>query len=155
MASLFDFEAFLSEWGLPKAVAKALGNEGCYSKVALLGLTDEDIRGFSDLKKGEMAALHSAVGQLQANRGGGPFTPKTATPAPSQRLSMLLHDLLKMNADKVDISARATARVDLDPHFYLQNASGEAKPHLITDFVSDIVTDTGNLTGTRGYMDTE
>ena len=89
----------------------------CYSKAALLGLTDEDIRGFSDLKKGEMAALRSAMGELQADRGGGPFTPKTATPAPSQRLSMLPHDLLKMNADEVDIGARATARVDLDPHF--------------------------------------
>ena len=117
MASLFDSEAFLSEWGLSKAVAKVLGNEGCYSKAALLGLTDEDIPGFSDLKKGEMAALCSAVGELQADRSGGPFTPKTATPAPSQRLSMLLHDLLKMNADEVDIGARATARVDLDPHF--------------------------------------
>ena len=54
---------------------------------------------------------------------------------------MLLHNLLKTNADEVDTSERATAKVDLDPQFYLQNASGEAKPHLITDFVSDIVTD--------------
>ena len=61
----------------------------------------------------------------------------------------------KTNADEVYIGARATSSVDLYPQLYLQNASGEAKPHLITDFVSDIVTDTGNLTGTRGYMDTE
>ena len=45
MASLFDFGAFLSEWGLLKAVAKALGEEGFCSKAALLGLTDEDIAG--------------------------------------------------------------------------------------------------------------
>ena len=46
MASLFDFGAFLSEWGLPIAVAaKALGEEGFCSKAALLGLTDEDIAG--------------------------------------------------------------------------------------------------------------
>ena len=32
MASLFDFGAFLSEWGLPKAVAKALGEEGFVPK---------------------------------------------------------------------------------------------------------------------------
>ena len=43
------------------------------------------------------------------------------------------------------IGARATARVDLDPQFYLQNASGEARPHLITDFVSNIVTDTEEI----------
>ena len=45
----------------------------------------------------------------------------------------------------MDISARATARVDLDPQFYLHKASGEAKPHLITDFVSDTVTDTEEI----------
>ena len=55
----------MSEWGFPKAVAKALGNEGFCSKVALLGLTDEDIHSF-ELKKGEMAALRTVVGQLQA-----------------------------------------------------------------------------------------
>ena len=70
MASLFDFGAFLSEWGLPKAVAKALGEEGFCSKAALLGLTEEDI-GCFELKKGEMAALRTAVGQLQAEGGGG------------------------------------------------------------------------------------
>ena len=58
---------------------------------------------------------------------------------------MLLHDLLTTNADGVDIGARATARVDLDPQFYLHEASGEAKPHLITDFVSDTVTDTEEI----------
>ena len=41
MANPFDFGAFLSEWGLP--IAKALGEEGFCSKVALLGLTEEDI----------------------------------------------------------------------------------------------------------------
>ena len=45
----------------------------------------------------------------------------------------------------MDIGARATARVDLDPQFYLHKASGEAKPHLITDFVSDIMTDTEEI----------
>ena len=29
MASLLDFGAFMLKWGLPKAVAKALGDEGC------------------------------------------------------------------------------------------------------------------------------
>ncbi len=144
MASLFDFGAFLSEWGLPKAVAKALGEEGFCSKAALLGLTEEDI-GCFELKKGEMAALRTAVGQLQAEGGGGPLAPKTATPAPSRRPSVLLHDLLTTSADGVDIGARATARVDLDPQFYLHKASGEAKPHLITDFVSDTVTDTEEI----------
>ena len=138
MASLFDFGAFLSEWGLPKAVAKALGEEGFCSKAALLGLTEEDI-GCFELKKWERAALRTAVGQLQAEGGGGPLTPKTATPAPS------LHNLLTTNADGVDIGARATARVDLDHQFYLHKASGEAKPHLITDFVSDAVTDTEEI----------
>ena len=76
----------------------------------------KDIRSF-ELKKGEMAALRTAVGQLQAEGGGGPLAPKTATPAPSRRLSVLLHDLLTTNADGVDIGARATARVDLDPQF--------------------------------------
>ena len=66
MASRFDFGAFLSEWGLPKAVAKALGEEGFCSKVALLGLTEDDI-GCFELKKVEMAALRTAVGQLQAS----------------------------------------------------------------------------------------
>ena len=103
----------MSKWGLTKVVAKALGDEGYYSN--LLGLTDEVICSFSELKKGEMAALHSAVGQLQAEGGGGPLAPKTATPVPSQRLSVLLHDLLKTNADEVGTGARATARVDLDP----------------------------------------
>ena len=70
MASPFDFGAFLFEWGLPKAVAKALGEEGFCSKAALLGLTEEDI-GCFELKKGEMAALRTAVGQLQAGGGGG------------------------------------------------------------------------------------
>ena len=79
MANPFDFGAFLSEWGLPKAVAKALGEEGFCSKAALLGLTEEDIGSF-ELKKGEMAALRTAVGQLQADGGGGPLAPKTATP---------------------------------------------------------------------------
>ena len=109
MASLFDFGAFLSEWGLPKAVAKALGEEDFCSKAALLGLTEEDIRSF-ELKKGEMAALRTAVGQLQAEGGGGPLAPKTATPAPSWCPSVLLHDMLKTNADEVDISARGTVR---------------------------------------------
>ena len=80
MASLFNSGAFLSEWRLPKAVAKALGEEGFCSKAALLGLTEEDIRSF-DLKEEEMAALRTAVGQLQAEGGGGPLAPKTATPA--------------------------------------------------------------------------
>ena len=57
--------------------------------------------------------------------------------------------MLKTNVDEVDIGASVTARVDLDPQFYLQNASGVAKPHLITDFVWDIVTDTGNPIGDR------
>ena len=140
MVSLFDFGAFLSEWGLPKAVAKALGEEGFCSKAALLGLT-----GCFELKKGEMAALRTAVGQLQAEGGGGPLAPQTATPAPSRRPSVLLHDLLTTNADGVDIGARATARVDLDLQFYLHKASDEAKPHLITDFVSDTVTDTEEI----------
>ena len=145
MASLFDFGAFLSEWGLPKAVAKALGEERFCSKVALLGLTEEDI-GCFEQKKGEMAALRTAVGQMQAEGGRGPLAPKTATPAPSRRPSVLLvHDLLTTNADGVDIGARATARVDLDPQFYLHKASGEAKPHLITYFVSDTVTDTEEI----------
>ena len=140
MASLFDFGAFLSEWGLPKAVAKALGEEGFCSKAALLGLTEDDI-GCFELKEGEMVALRTAVGQLQAEGGGGPLAPKTATPAPS----LPLHNLLTTNADGVDIGARATARVDLDPQFYLHKASGEVKPHLITDFVSDAVTDTEEI----------
>ena len=96
-----------------------------------------------------MAALRTAVGQLQAERGGGgggPLVPKTATHAPSRRPSVLLHDpLLATNADGVDIGAGATARVDPDPRFYLHKASGEAKPHLITDFVWDTVTDTENI----------
>ena len=75
----------------------------------------------------------------------GHSPPKTATPALSRRPSVLLHDLLTTNADRVDIGARATARVDLDPQFYLHKASGEAKPHLITDFVSDTVTDTEEI----------
>ena len=155
MASLFDFGSFLSEWGLPKAIAKALGEEGFCSKAALLGLTDEDIRSF-ELKKGEMAALRTAVGQLQAEGGGGPLVPKTATPAPSRRSSVLLHDLLTTNADGVDIGARATARVDLDPQFYLHKASGEAKPHLITYFVSDTVTDTEEFSfGTGSDAETD
>ena len=58
---------------------------------------------------------------------------------------MLLHDLLKTNAEGVDIGARATARVDLDPRFYLHKASGEAKPQLITEFVSDTVADTEEI----------
>ena len=132
MASLFDFGAFLSECGLPKAVTKALGEEGFCPKAALLGLTEDDMRSF-ELKKGEMAALRTAVGQLQAEGGGGPLAPKTATPAPPRRPSVLLHDLLTTNADGLDTGARATARVDLDPQFYLHKASGEAKPHLITD----------------------
>ena len=93
-----------------------------------------------------MAALRTAVGQLQAERGGGPLVPKTATPAPSRRPSVLLHDpLLTTNADGVDIGARATARVDLDRRFYNHKASGEAKPHLITEFVWDTVTDTEDI----------
>ena len=83
MASLFNSGAFLSEWRLPKAVAKALGEEGFCSKAALLGLTEEDIRSFELKPKGEMAALRTLVGQLQAEGGGGPLAPKTATPAPS------------------------------------------------------------------------
>ena len=143
----------MSEWGLPKAVAKALGEERFCSKAALLGLTDEDIRSF-ELKKGEMAALalRTAVGQLQAEGGGGPLVPKTATPAPSRRSSVLLHDLLTTSTDRVDISARA----DLDPQFYLHKASGEAKPHLITYFVSDTVTDTEEFSfGTGSDAETD
>ena len=103
----------MSKWGLTKVVAKALGDEGYYSN--LLGLTDEVICSFSELKKGEMAALHTAVVQLQADRGGRLLAPKTATPAPSQHPSALLCDLLKTNADDVDIGARATSKVDLKP----------------------------------------
>ena len=61
---------------------------------------------------------------MQADMGGGPLVPKTATPALSRRPSVLLHDLLKTNADEVVISARAIARVDLDPQFYLHMATG-------------------------------
>ena len=43
MAILFDFGAFLYEWGLPKAVAKALGEEG------FLGLTGPHRRGHPQL----------------------------------------------------------------------------------------------------------
>ena len=67
-------------------------------EAALLGLTEEDI-GCFELKKWEMAALRMAVGQLQAEGGGGPLAPKTATPAPSRRPPVLLHDLLTTNAD--------------------------------------------------------
>ena len=87
----------------------------------------------------------AAVGQLQAEGGGGPLAPKTAISTSSRRPSVLLHDLLTTNADGVNIGARATARVDLDPQFYLHKASGEAKPHLITDFVSDTVADTEDI----------
>ena len=115
MASLFDFGAFLSEWGLPKAVFEALGEEGFCSKAALWASQTRTLPGCFELKKGEIAALRTAVGQLQAQGGGGPLVPKTATPAPTRRSSALLHDLLTTNADEVDIGARATARVDLDP----------------------------------------
>ena len=60
---------------------------------------------------------------------------KTAAPTQAQAPSALLQDLLKTIADGVDISARATARIDLDPHCCLQNASDEAKPRLIAYFV--------------------
>ena len=113
-------------------------------EAALLGLTEEDI-GCFELKKWEMAALRMAVGHSQAEGGRGPLDPKTATPAPSRSPSVFLHDLLTTNAAGVDIGARATARVDLDPQFYLHKASGEAKPHLITYFVSDTVTDTEEI----------
>ena len=96
-----------------------------------------------------MAALRTAVGQLQAEGRGGPLAPKTATPAPSRRPSVPLHDLLTTNADGVDIGARATARVDLGPQFYLHKASGKAKPHLTTYFVSDTVTDTEEISFER------
>ena len=43
------------------------------------------------------------------------------------------------------VELKSTARVDLDPQFYLHKASGEAKPYLITDFVSDTVTDTEKI----------
>ena len=57
--------------------------------------------------------------RLWADGSSGPLAPKTATRAPSRRLSALLHDLpLKTNAN-VDISARAIARVHLDSQFYL------------------------------------
>ena len=62
MASLFDFGAFLSEWGLPKAVVKALGNEGYTSNVALLGLTEEDTGSVSEMKKEETAASCKLMG---------------------------------------------------------------------------------------------
>ena len=65
-----------------KLSPKALGEEGFCSKAALLGLTEEGM-GCFELKKGEMAALHTAVGQLQAEGGGGPLAPKTAAPASS------------------------------------------------------------------------
>ena len=157
MASLFDFGAFLSEWGLPKTVAKALGEEGFCSKATLLGLTEEDI-GCFELKKGEMAALRTAVGQLQAEGGGGgwratrPQNCHTCTVPTSVRV---LHDLLTTNADGVDIGARATARADLDPQFYLHKASGEAKPHLITDFVGYCDRHRGNFTGTGSDAETD
>ena len=61
MASLFDSGAFLSEWGLPKAVVKAPGNEGYTSNAALLGLTEEDIGSISELKK-EMVASCKPTG---------------------------------------------------------------------------------------------
>ena len=51
-----------------------LGEEGFCSKAALLGLTEEDI-GCFELKKGEMPALRTAVGQLQAEGGGGLLAP--------------------------------------------------------------------------------
>ena len=72
-----------------KLSPKALGEEGFCSKATLLGLTEEDIRSFELKPKGEMAALRTAVGQLQAEGGGGPLAPKTATPAPSRRPSVL------------------------------------------------------------------
>ena len=43
------------------------------------------------------------------------------------------------------VELKSTARVDLDPQFYLHKAPGEAKPYLITDFVSDTVTDTEKI----------
>jgi len=64
-----------------------------------------------------------------ADASSGTFVPKTA--AQSQAPSALLKDLLKTIADGVDISARATARIDLDPRYCLQNASDDAKPRLI------------------------
>ena len=63
-----------------------------------------------------------------ADPSGGTLVPKTAAPTQAQAL---LQDLLKTIADGVDISARATAKIDLDLHYCLQNASDEAKPHLI------------------------
>jgi len=63
-----------------------------------------------------------------ADARGGTLVPKTAAPTQAQAL---LQDLLETIADGVDISARATARIDLDPHCCLQNASDEAKQRLI------------------------
>ena len=101
-----------------------------------------------------MAALRTAVGHLQAEGGGGPLVPKTATPAPSRRPSVLLHDLLKTNAADDGGGHRCqgrTSRLDLDPQFYLQNVSGEANPLLITYFVSDTETDTWSDTETEQF----
>ena len=135
----------MSEWGLPKAVAKALGEAGFCSKAALLGLTEEDIRSF-ELKKWEMAALRTAVGQLQAEGVAGHSPPK---------LPHLHRPDVRPCSSTVDIGARATARVDLDPQFYLHKASGEAKPHLITNFVGYCDRHRGIFTGTGSDADTD
>ena len=63
-----------------------------------------------------------------ADPSGGTLVPKTAAPTQAQAL---LQDLLKTIADGLDISARATAKIDLDSHCCLQNASDKAKPRLI------------------------
>ena len=138
-------ESLASTWELPTSVIKALDTEGFTSKPAVLGLSMEDIESFS-LKRGEKAALVTAITRLQQEFGSGPLCVHGKTMVTEKKPDpSLLHELLSTGreADSVAALAAATARLDLDPHSYLRKPQGMSKPLLIPDYVSEAMDEEG------------
>ena len=93
----FDFASFVDEWALDKKVADILTSEKFTTKASLLGLSEDDIVAMG-MKRGDQAALRTAVTRLQAGGGGGPLAPKAAPLQPPGAVktepSVLLNELL-------------------------------------------------------------
>ena len=133
-----DYSKFTAQWDL---------SEDSYtSKVALLSHTGEDIDDFEGLKQGDPVAIRTAATQLQMEFKDSPLV--TRPSSQSAASAGFLHEVLDMkgaDGGDVDHITCGTARLDVDPQFYLNLAPiGEAKPLVITDFVFVTSQDAGD-----------
>ena len=136
----------MAQRDLSEAAVAALAEDSYTSKAELRSLTGEDIDNFEGLKQGDRAAIRTAATQLQMEFGDGPLVtrPSPQSAAPTGFLHELL-DIKGADGSKVDHIIRGMAKLDLDPWFYLNpTPTGEAKPLVITDYVSVTSQDAGD-----------